>query len=327
MESCPGLLCKYADCISKGSLTRPSLDLAGHDRSAEELLQFIEEWESRSVFLDEENGLRTLQPSYRQFGSRMDDLVANLEKIFVEPLTSQNSRGREQRQRRIRHLAAQVFLSEVGITAAEQQRADAGTDVGAEVPFSSSLTFRSSPPLEASQEQPGLPEMGEKEEPVSVRLRQYTLMKPIMTVNPIETAIVSHWELGADTSQIDWNPGRPQTEGEIDLKRKRRMKRARKRAEKLTSRGMSTDLLESTAVAASQPVPVIVASQARETISYGQSSKARGAPPQALGASSQAWGVSSQAWGASLAMSQPVPGTFGARPQKRIKKKSKSGFR
>jgi len=258
----------------------------------------------------------------------VDDLITNLERIFVKPLNDQHSQGREQRKRCIRHLAAQVFLSEVGIMAAEEQGADTTTEVvqeaesGALIP--SSFSFHSSPPLDASQEQPGLPEMTEKEEAVSVRLRQYTPMKPIIAVNPMETVIISHWELGADTSQIDWNPSRPQTEDEMDFKRRKRMERARRRAEKLASRALSTDLV-STAVAASQPVPIIVASQARETMPHGQSTRT-------WGASSQAWGISStQVWGVSQPMSQPmsqpVPGAFGGRPQKRVKKRSKSGFR
>jgi RNA polymerase I-specific transcription initiation factor RRN6 len=124
-----------------------------------------------------------------------------------------------------------------------------------------------------------------------------------------QTMLQSHWDCSLETGKIDWTPWKGE---ELDPAYVRRLKKAdkrRKREEKLTSRAHS-DGPTSTAMAESQPIPIIkVAASQREPMSFGGQSSSQ-MPPTSQ-----------------PVMSQIVAGPYGGRPSKKAKKKGKSGFR
>jgi len=298
-----------------GVMPRHSLlDLVGPRRSVEVLLRVASEWKNRQHEMMEEHGVLHPPPSgIRISGSELDDLVARLEDIFMEPLAVKDQHVRESLQR----MAAEIYLSEIGIaTKAGDKAATETTGDGdhLQVASQSSTDYRSSPPLLGlSQEEPDLPTLGrtentDEEAPVSVHLREYAYMKPV-TAAKGQTALQSHWDRGLEKGKIDWTPWKGE---ELDAAYIRKLKKAekrRKKEEKLASRAHS-DGPASMAMAESQPMPVIVvaASQPREAISFGQPSQMPMSTSQPV-------------------MSQIVPGAYGGRPHKKAKKKGKSGFR
>ncbi|KAK5660763.1 hypothetical protein OQA88_12129 [Cercophora sp. LCS_1] len=289
------------------------LELAGPGRTLEELMRLAAEWESRRIDLEEEEGLAIMAPGEKMSGLNLDDTISRFENLFDGPQLYDGELALLHRHRCLQHLAAETVLSEVGIVAQEEDEPARPVKAESEE-LQSSMSFQSSPPLPLSQEEPELPSLrptAQVEDPVSIRTRRLAFMKPVMTNTRAkartktgketeeETAVHSHWELGADPNMVNWNPCKSRDD-EVDDRLRKKMERARKRAEKLASQGV----LDGVSKVESQPLPVIVASQ-QELLSVP-------------GPSSQVWGAPSQS------LSQIVPGAFGGRPKK---KKVKSGFR
>ena len=288
--------------------------MAGPGRSDDELLGLVSEWRRRQKMVkDDEEAHVVPEAGLQLSGGGLDDLVERLEGVLPGPL----SVG-DHRQRLIRRIAAEVFLSEVRVSTQTRNpdkvvvAAQPGGNGSRNAEPSSSLSFHSSSPLEPSQDVPPISGSqtlpvkageAEEEDPVSCRIRQYASMKPVKAGQTFRAMVISHWELGADVNSVDWKPGLPPVADEEDDRRKRKRYATRRKAERRAASGLSDGVAKSE----SQSMPTIIASQPRESLPTIQSSQ----PP----------GISSQA------MSQIVPGQFGSRRQEEAKKEGRSGFR
>ncbi|KAK0651285.1 RNA polymerase I-specific transcription initiation factor RRN6-like protein [Cercophora newfieldiana] len=295
----------------EGVMPRHSLlDLVGPEKSVDVLFRVASEWRTKKDELV--TGILRPAPSgIRISGTELDELVAKLEDMFIEPLKAEDPHIRET----LRRMAAEIFLSEIGIAArppvADTEMSDAGhLDVASQ----RSTNWRSSPPLEASQEEPDLPtqrrsEKPGEEAPVSIHLREYAYMKPVTTTKS-QTMLQSHWDRGLEKGKIDWTPWKGEELDAAYVRRKKRAEKRRNKDEKLASR-IHSEGPASTVIAESQPIPIIQihTSQPREAASFAGHTSSQ-MPPTSQ-----------------PVMSQIVSGPYGGRPQKKAKKKGKSGFR
>ncbi|KAK0626080.1 RNA polymerase I-specific transcription initiation factor RRN6-like protein [Immersiella caudata] len=287
-----------------GVMPRHSLlDLIGPGNSVGILSRVAEDWKTRQDDLVK-GTLRPAPSGIRFSGPELDDLVGKLEDMFIGSLDTEDGHVRES----VRRMAAEIYLSEIGIAAKAATPAP-GADGGVQLEAASqeSLQWRSSPPLQQSQEEPDLPTLPKEEEgPVSKHLRKYAYMKPVPAPKS-QSLLQSHWDRSLETGKLDWTPWE---EEEMDPAHVRKLKKAekrRKREDKLASRAHSDGF---TSVAESQPIPIIqVAASQREPMSFGGQSSSQ-MPPTSQ-----------------PVMSQVVAGPYGGRPSKKAKKKGKSGFR
>ncbi|KAK4455529.1 RNA polymerase I-specific transcription initiation factor RRN6-like protein [Podospora aff. communis PSN243] len=295
-----------------GIMPRHSLlDLVGPNNSVDRLSRVASEWTARQDHLA--GGISQPTPIGMRFsGPELDDLVAKLEGMFIEPLDANgNSHIRES----VRRMAAEIYLSEVGIVVkpvvAAAAAAASETDGGGQMDVASQASShrRSSPPLGPSQEEPDLPTLPvEKEGPVSKHLREYAYMKPVPPPES-QTTLLSHWDRSLVTEKIDWTPWEVEALDPAIVRRRKRAEKRRQKEEKLASRAFS-DALTSTAMTESQPMPIIrVAASQREPMSFA-------------GPSSSQMPPTSQP-----VMSQIVSGPYVGIPSKKAKKKGTSGFR
>ena len=213
-------------------------------------------------------------------------------------------------KQRIRRMAVEIYLSGIGIAARTDDQTSAkapGRDSTATL-IPCSQPFRSSPPLEPSQEDPELPKRDNLEsggeDPVSARLRQYARMKPLAGKGE-QSALLSQWELGRDPGEDALFGRKAADEGNARRKRVKLANEVHKRvAARLAARGLSDGILGE-----SHSVPSIMTSQPREKM-------------MEIATSSQSFAMPSQS------LSQVVPGAHGGRLQNKAKrKKVVGGFR
>ncbi|KAK1761316.1 RNA polymerase I-specific transcription initiation factor RRN6-like protein [Echria macrotheca] len=305
------------------------LNVVSRDRSTDELLQIAAEWEQME--LEEREGLAAAPIWTRQSGLSLVE--------FIEDLQGGDEGSPFQED--IRRVAAEVCLSETGII----ERSDQDDTAELEAAMQDTFPFRSSPPLQPSQELPGLPKPVE-EDPVSARLRKYTTMDRVMTAAETKPAAINmHWEDDADPEVVDFEAAADEEEQEWELMRRRRMERRRKRAEKLASlasQGLASDVYSAPVVglSSSQPrgmsQPVVSQSQVSQprisqrgvsqplSSQVPAASQPRGIPASQTVVSGNGFGSIGSSQGMPFPMSQIVPGAHGGRQVKKVKK---SGFR
>ncbi|SPQ27649.1 a1e74e11-8015-49d3-99f5-6cc1b6d8ba77 [Thermothielavioides terrestris] len=292
-----------------GYMPRHSLlDLAAPYRTEHGLLRLAREWDAQQEILHRRASDWLFVPEARRpladFGP--DDLVERLRDIFPNPQSGRDASSLEKREQVLQIMAAEMFLSNVGVSAVPQ------TWASTDEPSSSSLPFPSSPTLMPSS-QPSLPRSSkdkgkrkikeeipaapeERGDAVALRLRKYATLNPSPTIHGEPALALSRWDLGADPDDITWKPGQD-LEAEDALNRRRRKLEARRRkAERLSQRILGEDSLlmeqssQSLGGLSSQPLPTILPTSSSQRQSQSQSQQQQAGSPWAF-SSQQAMGV------------------------------------
>ncbi|KAL2021154.1 hypothetical protein VTK56DRAFT_7460 [Thermocarpiscus australiensis] len=337
------------------------LDLAKRYGAGRDLFRLAREWDAQQGKLHLRTGEWLFVPEARRpltdFGP--DDLVERLHEMFPEPLPSGDTALHHSRENVLQNMAAEMFLSNIGVSAVPQSWAALpDTESG----LSSSLPFRSSPPLLSSQS--GLAgsskatssgkvreEEQEHGDPVALRLRKYATINTSATSRGEPTLGLSRWELGADPGDITWKPGQDLDAEDAINRRRKKIEARRRKAERLSLMILGEGSAEqSQAQAATQPLPTIVPTSSQQqpwefsSQQLVQSPRVPGSPLRreylrdslSLAQSQAQWQSQSQGT-PSQPRSQVLPGVFGGRPSpfkrsplKKGKRKSElrlSGFR
>jgi RNA polymerase I-specific transcription initiation factor RRN6 len=275
------------------------------------------EWDAQQEALHRRAGEWTFVPEARRplidFGP--DDLVERLRDLFLEP----NGEGppRQNRVEVLQNMAAEMFLSNIGVSALPQSW------TVTESQLSSSLPFPGSPSLMPSQ--PSLPSFvkgkgkgkerikaelpqEEQDDAVVLRLRKYATLDTSPTTHGEPILALSRWDLGADPNDITWKPGQDLEAEDAINRRRLKMEARRRKAERLSQRifGDGSMLVDSSSQSLSgpstQPLPMIMSagpsgSSLRQSQSQSQSQQTPG----------RAWDFSSQ-----QQQQPPQTGAFGS---------------
>jgi RNA polymerase I-specific transcription initiation factor RRN6 len=281
------------------------------------------EWDAQQEALHRRAGEWTFVPEARRplidFGP--DDLVERLRDLFLEPqgedLPLQN------RVEVLQNMAAEMFLSNIGVSALPQSWTTT------ESQLSSSLPFPGSPSLMPSQ--PSLPSFvkgkgkgkerikaelpqEEQDDAVVLRLRKYATLDTSPTTHGEPVLALSRWDLGADPNDITWKPGQDLEAEDAINQRRRKMEARRRKAERLSQRifGDGSMLVDSSSQSlggpSMQPLPMIMsAGPSGSSLRQSQSQSQTQSQSQSQQTPGRAWDFSSQ-----QQQQPPQTGAFGS---------------
>lgn len=222
------------------------MDLAAFGGARKDLLQLAREWDAQQEALHRRADEWLFVPEARRplidFGP--DDLVEKLRDLFLETQTSNDETPHQKREQVLQNMAAEMFLSNIGVSAVPESW------TAPESQLSSSLPFPSSPSLMSSQ--PSLPSSlkgkGKAREPeaeqgdtVALRLRKYAALNTSATIHGEPILALSRWDLGANPDDITWKPGQDLEAEEAIDRRRRKIEARRRKAERLSQRILGED--------------------------------------------------------------------------------------
>jgi RNA polymerase I-specific transcription initiation factor RRN6 len=248
------------------------------------------EWDAQQEALQRRAGEWLFVPEARRplidFGP--DDLVERLRDLFVEAQPSQDSLSQQNREQVLQDMAAELFLSSIGVSAVPQSWVTLESQPSSSLPFPSSPTLMSSQlslasyhklkgkdKAKANQEEPE-----EQGDAVALRLRKYATLNVSSTAHGEPSLALSRWDLGADPDDITWKPGQDLEAEEAINRRRRRIEARRRKAERLSQRILGEDSFMSDQLSQSlgpfaQPLPMILSTGAsssqRPSLGPGQS--------------------------------------------------------
>ncbi|KAJ4306880.1 hypothetical protein N0V88_000252 [Collariella sp. IMI 366227] len=193
------------------------LELAAPHGASKDLLQLARDWDAQQEALHRRTGDWQFPPEARRplvdFGP--DDLVERLRDLFFEPNSSPDDPFRQSRDEVLRTMAAEMFLSNIGVSAP---------------PLPSFIKAKQKAKSQTPVEE------AEQGDAVALRLRKYATLNISATAHGEPSLVLSRWDLGADPKDISWKPGQD-LEAEDAINRKRRKIEARRRkAERLSQR-------------------------------------------------------------------------------------------
>ncbi|KAL2261894.1 hypothetical protein VTK26DRAFT_3050 [Humicola hyalothermophila] len=314
-----------------GYMPRQSLlDLAISRGAGDNLITLARQWDARQEALHRRAGGWVFVPEARRpvidFGP--DDLVERLREIFPDPQQSGENASSEDRDAVLEKMAAEMYLSSIGISSVPE----AWTAATADGPPPSFLPFPSSPTLmSSSQPWPGSPSKitshspkTEKEgeaagmfDPVALRLRKYA---PINTSAKFSTGeppvlALSRWELGEDPEDTAWNPGLDVEAEQAISWRRRKIEARRRKAERLSQMilGESAGGFGGSLGGGGLPDP-LSSSQPPTILSTSQ--------PQLQSQSQQPWEL-----GSARVLASPTRRVFAGSPLRREVRRESSGRR
>ncbi|KAK3304264.1 RNA polymerase I-specific transcription-initiation factor-domain-containing protein [Chaetomium strumarium] len=336
------------------------LELATPHQPGVDLLRLSREWDARQEALHRHADEWLFVPEARRplidFGP--DDLVERLRELFSEPGPTKQVAVRQRREEVLQHMAAEMFLSSIGVSAVPKSWTAAESQLSSSLPFPSSPTLTSSQPsLPSSSKGKGKlteeePEE-EKGDAVVLRLRKYANLKTSPTIHGEPALALSRWDLGADPDDITWKPGEDLEAEDAINRRRRKIEARRRKAERLSQRIFGEDSLlmdqssQSLGGPSTQPLPTILPtgsnqsqqhqqgppwnfSSQQHVMGFGTPRVRQGSPLRreyrrdsgmSLAGSSQ----QQQSQGTpSQPMSQALPGPFGRRPSFSPFKRSQS---
>ncbi|KAK4236156.1 RNA polymerase I-specific transcription initiation factor RRN6-like protein [Achaetomium macrosporum] len=336
------------------------LDLATSHQPGLDLMRLSREWDARQEALHRRADGWFFVPEARRplidFGP--DDLVERLRELFSESEPTKEVTLRQKREEVLQNMAAEMFLSSIGVSAVPQSWATAESQPSSSLPFPSSPTLMSSQPsLPSSSKGKGKMKEEEPEEEkgdaVVLRLRKYARLNTSSTFHGEPALALSRWELGADPDDITWKPGQDVEAEDAINRRRRKMEARRRKAERLSQRIFGGDSLlmdqssQSLRLPSTQPLPTILStgssqsqqhqpgpppwdfSSQQQVMGFGTPRVRQGSPLRreyrrdsgmGLIASSQQHSQDTP----SQPMSQALPGAFGRRPSFSPFKRSQS---
>ncbi|KAK4157471.1 RNA polymerase I-specific transcription initiation factor RRN6-like protein [Chaetomidium leptoderma] len=250
------------------------LNLAASHRTEGGLLQLARDWDAQQEALHRRTGEWLFAPEARRplidFGP--DDLVEKLRDVFLESQPSKDDPSRRSRETVLQNMAAEMFLSNIGVSAVPQSWTTTENQPSSSLPFPSSPSLTSSQPsLPSSRKGRGRAKGEEPEEQgdaATLRLRKYATLDTSPTIHGEPTLALSRWDLGADPDDNTWRPGQD-LEAEDAINRRRRKTEARRRkAERLSQRIFGEDSFmtdqssQSLGGPSTQPLPTILSTGA-----------------------------------------------------------------
>ena len=178
-----------------------------------------------------------------------DDLVERLRDMYSDLQLNGKIPSDKNRDAVLERLAAELFLSSIGISSVPETWTTA-TPGG---PLSSSFPFPSSPTLMPSSSQPGFGSSGklshsfkpdkeedeqEKGDPVALRLRKYATLNTSAKFSTGEQPVLalSRWQLGEDPDNTEWIPGQDLEAEQAINRRRKKIEARRRKAERLSQR-------------------------------------------------------------------------------------------
>jgi RNA polymerase I-specific transcription initiation factor RRN6 len=235
------------------------------------------EWDAQQEALQRRAGEWLFVPEARRplidFGP--DDLVERLRDLFIEAQRSQDSLSQQNREQVLQDMAAELFLSSIGVSAVPQSWVTPESQLSSSLPFPSSPTLMSSQlslpsyhklkgkdKAKAKQEEPE-----EQGDAVALRLRKYAALNVSPTVHGEPSLALSRWDLGADPDDITWKPGQDLEAEDAINRRRRRIEARRRKAERLSQRILGEDSFMSDQLSQSlgpftKPLPTILSTGA-----------------------------------------------------------------
>ncbi|KAK3297694.1 RNA polymerase I-specific transcription-initiation factor-domain-containing protein [Chaetomium fimeti] len=304
---------KEDDYVPRHSL----LDLAVSRGAGVDLIHLAREWDAQQEALHRHAGEWLFVPEARRplidFGP--DDLVDKLRDLFLGPNGEEGPR-RQNREEVLQNMAAEMFLSNIGVSALPRSWTATESQLSSSLPFPSSPSIMpSQPPLPSFVKGKGKEkvkaELSEEEgDAVVLRLRKYATLDTSPTTHGEPVLALSRWDLGADPDDITWKPGQDLEAKDALNRRRRKMEARRRKAERLSQRIFGDDsmMLDSSSQSlgglSSQPFPTILStgpsgSSQRQSQSHSQSQAQIQQTP------GRAWDFSSQ-------QQQQQTGAFGS---------------
>ncbi|KAK4101450.1 hypothetical protein N658DRAFT_558939 [Parathielavia hyrcaniae] len=258
---------------------RSLLGLAAPEMGGSGLLPVAREWDAQQEALHRRAGESHFVPEARRpmidFGP--DDLVERLRDLFVEPQQSHNGPSDTNRERVLENMAAEMFLSSIGVSSVPQSWIPSESQLFSSLPFPSSPGLMPlQPPLPSFRKAKGKAKKEEEAEEqgdaVALRLRKYATLSVSPTAHGEPSLALSRWDLGADPDDITWKPGQDLEAEDAINRRRRKIEARRRKAERLSQRifGDSSFTMDQS----SQAVPTILstdASSQRQSLSLSRS--------------------------------------------------------
>ncbi|KAK4139835.1 RNA polymerase I-specific transcription-initiation factor-domain-containing protein [Dichotomopilus funicola] len=247
---------------------RSLLDLARFEQPSD-LFQLARAWDAQQDVQHRQADGWLFVPEARRplndFGP--DDLVEKLENLFPRP-----SKGwaHHNRQNMLRTMAAEMSLSNVGISAVPQSWVQPEDEPSSSLPFPASPSLMPSQPLlpsfikkgKAKAEAQAQEEQGDT---VVLRLRKYLTLDTSPTIHGEPTLALSRWDLGADPDDITWKPGQDLEAEDAINKRRRKAEARRRKAERLSQRVFGEESSFMDHSSQSFGAPIIVPTSARNS--------------------------------------------------------------
>jgi RNA polymerase I-specific transcription initiation factor RRN6 len=266
------------------------------------------EWDAQQEALQRRAGECLFVPEARRplinFGP--DDLVERLRDLFVEAQPSQDPDSQQNREQVLQNMAAEMFLSNIGVSAVPQSWVTPESQLFNSLPFPSSPSLMSSQPsLPSSNKSKGKAKQESPEEQgdtVALRLRKYATLNVSPAIHGEPTLALTRWDLGADPDDITWKPGQDLEAEDAINRRRRKIEARRRKAERLSQRIMGEDSFMMDQLSQSlgpftQPLPTILSTGAsssqRMSLSLGQSQSQSQSQSQQAGLAPP-WDFSSQ---------------------------------
>ncbi|KAL1837028.1 hypothetical protein VTJ49DRAFT_4352 [Mycothermus thermophilus] len=306
-----------------GYMPRHSLlDLAA-EHPKDRLFELARAWDAQQDVLHRNATDWSFVPEARRllvdFGP--DDLLDKLKDLFLGS-QSGDAPYQASREEVLRTMAAEMFLSNIGVSSLPQSWTNTETDTQSSLPFPSSPSIMPSSQLQLLSSAKGKgkakdqPDEEAGGDATVLRLRKYATLDPSPTIHGETVVALSRWDLGADPDDIAWRPGQD-LEAEDAINRRRRKWEARRRkAERLSQRIFGEDSLGSTAFSSSQSfgMPGSSMHQLPTILSTQPSSSSQGQGPGLHLSQSQShsqptalpWNLGSQ-----QVLGTPVRGPFG----------------
>ncbi|KAL2155331.1 hypothetical protein VTH82DRAFT_72 [Thermothelomyces myriococcoides] len=248
------------------------LDLATAQRPRCDLFDLARELDARQEALHRRANEWLFVPEARRpfidFGP--DDLMRRLQDLFLD--SSQDQDGPFRRRAEVlRNMAADMFLSSIGVSAVPRSWTTP------DIQPSSSLPFPASPSILPSQPSISTPhkskgkataEQQQQGDTIALRLRKYATLDTSPTLNGEPALKISPWELGADPDDITWKPGQDLEAEDAINRRRRKIEARRRKAERLSQRIFGDDSLmverssQSFGTPGTQQLPIILSTGA-----------------------------------------------------------------
>ncbi|KAK3989839.1 RNA polymerase I-specific transcription-initiation factor-domain-containing protein [Cladorrhinum sp. PSN332] len=205
-------------------------------------------------------------------GFNPDDMAQNIRNLFPRPKRS-NSTNKQYRKAVTQQIAAQMFLSNIGITSVPRdwitsERTSSQSQLSSSQPFSStphsptktssSQHFYSSQPYYS---QPGSPAKSSSQPSQTIstalHLRQYISTSSSASSNDPQLDLTP-WELGTNPESITWRPGQDLEADEMISRRNRKIEARRRKRERLSQAIFGED---NSIIDTSEPTAILPSSQ------------------------------------------------------------------
>ncbi|KAK4202543.1 RNA polymerase I-specific transcription-initiation factor-domain-containing protein [Triangularia verruculosa] len=208
-------------------------------------------------------------------GFNPDDMAQNLNELFPKSRKRAAAPVKNQRTRVLQKMAAEMFLSNISISAVPPSwSAPLNNETQSQSQYSSSQpAFPPSSPLKSHHHHfhpptPDLDNDHQQEDLLALRLRKYATI-PVSPSRKGEPSLgLSSWVIGADPDSITWNPGQDLEAEKKKDKRLRKIQARRERAERISQRyfGEESSFVEGSA---SQQLPSVQPSSSQMLFSQG----------------------------------------------------------